>query len=54
MCYAVLSKDTWVMTAIMSQKLEGVHMGLLQQVTGNNTRRLGDDYWRKVAVDSVL
>ena len=38
----------------VKKKLEGVHMGLLQQVVGNKTHWLGGDSWQKVAAESVL
>ena len=31
----------------MLNKIEGVHMGFLQQVTGMKARRLGDKTWTK-------
>ena len=33
---------TWVMSAAMLQKLKGVHVGFLRQVTGMKARKLGD------------
>ena len=35
------------------KKLEGVHVGFLQQVTGKKARRLGDDTWRKEGAQSI-
>ena len=50
----LFGSETWVLTSVMSKKLEGVHMGLLQQVVGNKTHWLGGDSWQKVAAESVL
>ena len=41
----LVGAETWFMTVAMSQKLKGVHVGFLRQVTGKKTRRLGDNYW---------
>ena len=41
--------ETWVLSAPMAKKLEGVHVGFLRQVT-----RLKDGSWQKVALDKVL
>ena len=35
--------ETWVLLAAMLKKLEGAHVGFLQQVTGTKTRRLGEE-----------
>ena len=34
--------ETWVLSAAMLNKLEGVHVGFLGQVKGVNARKLGD------------
>ena len=38
----------------MSKKLEGVHVGLLMQVTGKMSKRERDGTWRNEAAGSVL
>ena len=50
----IFGAETWVLTAEISQKLKGVHLGFLRQVTRKKTQRLGGKYWCKVAVYSVL
>ena len=50
----LFGSETWVITAAMSQKIEGVHVVFLRQVTGNKTQWTWDHSWRKVAVESVL
>ena len=37
----LFGSETWVLTAAMLQKLEGVHVGLLCQVMGMKDQRLG-------------
>ena len=44
----------WVPTEEIAQKLEGVHVGFLQNVTEQKTRQLGDNSWRRVAAEIVL
>ena len=50
----IFGAKTWALTEAMSQKLEGVHVVLLRQVTWNKTQRPRKNYWRKLAVESVL
>ena len=38
----------------MAQRLEGVHVGFLQQVTKLKGKRLRDGSWRKVVAEKVL
>ena len=38
--------EIWVFTAMMLQRLEGVHVGFLRQVDGMLTRKLGVDTWK--------
>ena len=35
-------------------KIEGVHVGLLRQVTGNNARRKKDGSWRRAESGRVI
>ena len=41
----LFGSETWVLTAAMMQKIEGVHMGFLWQVTGVKAQSLGDETW---------
>ena len=43
----LFGSETWVMTAAMPHKLEGVHLGFLRKVTGMKARRLWDEIWKK-------
>ena len=43
-----------MLLAPIAQKTEGVHVGLLRQMTNLKTKRLKDGSWRKVAADRVL
>ena len=43
-----------VLTAVMLQKLEGVHVGLLRKVTGMTDLRLGEETWRNEGLDRVI
>ena len=45
--------DTWVILAPTSQRLDGVHLGFLQQVTKSKANRLRDRLWRKAAAKKV-
>ena len=42
--------ETWVLLVPMAQRLEGVHVGFLKQVTKPKAKRLRDVLWRKAAV----
>ena len=46
--------ETWVLMAEMLQKLEGLHVGFLRQVTGTKTQSLGNEPWIKEGADRVL
>ena len=46
--------DTWVLSAPMVQRLEGVHVGFLRQVNKLKAKRLRDGSWRKVAAEKLL
>ena len=50
----LFGSETWVLTAAMTKKLEVVHVGFLQQVTGEKAQRLGYKTWKKYGTDSVL
>ena len=46
--------ETWVSIAAMMQNIEGVHVGFLRKVTGENEQRLGDKTCRKEGAYRVL
>ena len=46
--------ETWVLLVTMTQRLEGVHVGFLRQVTKLKGKRLRYGLWLKVVVDTVL
>ena len=46
--------ETWVLTAVMLQKIEGVHVSFLRQVAGMADRNMGVDTWQKEGSDRVL
>ena len=46
--------ETWFLTAMMLQKLEGVNVGFLWQVAGMTARKLGVDIWQKEGEERVL
>ena len=46
--------ETWLILAIMAQRLEVVHMGFLQQVTKSKTKLLRDELWQKSEAKKVL
>ena len=50
----LFGEETWVLTAAMSQTLKGGHVRSMWRVTGKKKLWLGDDYWRKVAAESVF
>ena len=50
----IFGSKTWVMLAAMVNKLEGVHMGFLRQVTRMKEQRLGDETWKNMGPDRVL
>ena len=41
--------NTWVLSSPMAQRLEGYHVGFLQQVNNLKAKRLRDSSWWKVA-----
>ena len=43
-----------MLTVAILQNIEGVHVGLLRQVTGKNDQRLEDDTWKKEGADRVI
>ena len=45
--------DTWVLLAPMAQRLEGVHVGFLKQVTKPKAKQLRDVLWRKAAAKDM-
>ena len=50
----LFGSETWVLTAAMTQNLEGVHIGLLRQVTGKKAQRLRDETWRNEGEGSMI
>ena len=50
----LLGAETWVFLAPMAQRLEVVHVVLLQQVTKLKSKRLRDGLWRKVVERKVI
>ena len=46
--------ETWILLAAMAKNLEGVHMDLLIQETGQTANRQRDDTWRIVASVRLL
>ena len=46
--------ETWVLSATMAQRLEGLHVGFLIRVKKLKAKRLKEGFWRKVAADKVL
>ena len=46
--------DMWVVSAQTEQKLEGVHVGFLIQVSNSKANRLREGLWRKVETKTVL
>ena len=45
---------TWVLSEAMYRKLEGSHVGLLKQITGQREAQQKDRTWRCVVANSVL
>ena len=43
----IFEAETWVLMAEMLQKLEGVHVGFLQQLAGLKARNMGINTWQK-------
>ena len=50
----LLGAEIWVLSSEMFNKLEGVDVGFLRQVTVMKTRRVGDKTWTKERPDCVL
>ena len=46
--------ETWVLLDPMEQRIEGVCVGFLRQVTKLKGKRLNDGLWRKVSANKVL
>ena len=46
--------ETWVLTEMMLQKMEGVHVSFLRKVTGMSVSKLGVDTWKKEEAERVL
>ena len=45
---------TWVLVAAIIQKLKGIHVSFMWQVTGMTDRNLGDKTWQKEGADRVI
>ena len=50
----LFGSETWVLLASMLNKLEGVHVGFLQQVMGTKAQSLRDKTWTKEGLDRVI
>ena len=50
----LLGAETWVLTATVLQKLEGVNVGFLRQVAGMTARKMGVDTWQKEGAERVV
>ena len=46
--------ETWVLTAAMLKKLEGLHVVFLWQVEVTTARNLGFDTWQKDGAERVI
>ena len=46
--------ETWVLTEKMSQRLEGLHVIFLRQVTRKQAKRRRDGSWRQIPTEEVL
>ena len=49
----LFGSETWVLSAAILNKLEGVNVDFLRQVTGIKAQRLGDETWTKEGPDRV-
>ena len=47
-------EETWVLSAAMSNSLDGLHVGLLIKVTGMMAKRQRDRTWRIAATSRVI
>ena len=43
----IFGADKWVLKYLTKTRIDGVHTGFLQQVTGNRKMRQQDRYWRR-------
>ena len=50
----VLWAETWVLSALMYTKLEGVNVGFLRQVMGQKANRQREKTWRSTSAARVL
>ena len=50
----IFGADTWVLLAVISRNLEGVHMGFLRQIMGQKANRQREKTWRSEAEEKVL
>ena len=46
--------ETWVLLATISRKLEGVHVGILRNITGQREKKQRGGTWRNEAAAKVL
>ena len=46
--------ETWLLSMLTDKRLVGVHMGVLQQVMGESSKRSLDGTWRQEGSDIVL
>ena len=50
----LFGSETWVLTAVKMQNIEGINVIFLRQMTGMKALRLGEKTWQKEGADRVL
>ena len=45
--------ETWVLSATMERKVEGIHTGFLRQIMGKRVRQLRDGTWQTPGAEGV-
>ena len=50
----LFGSETWVLTAVMIQNLEGLSVGFLRKVMGGKEQRLGDDIYGNYRVITLF
>ena len=50
----IFGAKTWVLLESMSQNMEGLHVGFLKHITGQQTKQQRDGTWRREAAAKVL
>ena len=46
--------ETWVLSEVMSRKLEGAHVGLLRRIMKQRSVQQKDGIWRQVEAETVI